>query len=194
MTKSESKYFNTAWKMDKALIELLAEKDFSYITVKEICHRAQVNRSTFYLHYENLGALLDESGERMIAQAMECFHEKDFPQRLKSCSLEELNFITPRYLLPYLTYIRDNRKLFCTMVDQASTLGLQKSYQSMFRKIFDPILARFQVPQEMRKYTMAFYIHGIVAIIMEWLKNECLESAEDIAQIIMENIKSPGAS
>ena len=49
MNKSESKYFNTALRLDEALIELLEEKDLEYITVKEICQRAGVNRSTFYL-------------------------------------------------------------------------------------------------------------------------------------------------
>lgn len=39
--------------MDKALFALLEEKDFEFITIKEICKKAQVNRSTFYLHYDN---------------------------------------------------------------------------------------------------------------------------------------------
>ena len=38
MNKNESKYFNTAINMDQAFLELLEKKDFSYITVKEICH------------------------------------------------------------------------------------------------------------------------------------------------------------
>ena len=32
-----------------------------YITVKEICEKAGVNRSTFYLHYENTTDLLQET-------------------------------------------------------------------------------------------------------------------------------------
>ena len=47
MNKSESKYFNTALLMDEALIQLLEVKDYEYITVKEICEKAGVNRSTF---------------------------------------------------------------------------------------------------------------------------------------------------
>lgn len=61
MNKNESKYFNTALKMDKAFLEILEGKDFAYITVKEICEKAGVNRSTFYLHYETIVDLLDES-------------------------------------------------------------------------------------------------------------------------------------
>lgn len=39
MNRSESKYFNTARRMDEALLSLLEEKDFAYITVREICAR-----------------------------------------------------------------------------------------------------------------------------------------------------------
>ena len=52
MNKSESKYYNTACLMDEALILLLEKKEYSFITVKEVCEKAGVNRSTFYLHYD----------------------------------------------------------------------------------------------------------------------------------------------
>ena len=66
MNKSESKYFNTATKMDIALISLLKKKPFEYITVSEICKTAGVNRSTFYLHYETVGDLLDETARYLL--------------------------------------------------------------------------------------------------------------------------------
>ena len=40
MKNYESKYFNTATKMDLALISLLKKKPFDYITVSEICEEA----------------------------------------------------------------------------------------------------------------------------------------------------------
>ena len=57
MNKSESRYFATAARMDEAFLTLLAKKNFEYITVKEICEVAGVNRSTFYLHYETMSDL-----------------------------------------------------------------------------------------------------------------------------------------
>ena len=65
MNKSESKYFNTALLMDEALIRLLEVKDYEYITIKEICEKAGVNRSTFYLHYETVNDLLSECLENI---------------------------------------------------------------------------------------------------------------------------------
>ena len=51
MNKNESKYFNTAIKMDQAFLELLEKKDFAYITVKEICHEAGVNRFIYIMKH-----------------------------------------------------------------------------------------------------------------------------------------------
>jgi len=61
MNKHDSKYFNTALYMDEALLVLLEKKDYEFITVKEICQIAGVNRSTFYLHYEKMDDLLEET-------------------------------------------------------------------------------------------------------------------------------------
>ena len=49
--------------MDEALLELLEKKDFAFLSVKEICQKAGVSRSTFYLHYETIDDLLEEATE-----------------------------------------------------------------------------------------------------------------------------------
>ena len=52
MNKAESKYFNTALLMNQALLYLLEKQEIDEITIKSICLKAGVNRSTFYLHYD----------------------------------------------------------------------------------------------------------------------------------------------
>ena len=52
--------------MDEALIQHINEKDYDYITITEICKRAGVNRSTFYLHYETVDAFLKEAIKKMM--------------------------------------------------------------------------------------------------------------------------------
>ena len=191
MNKSESRYFSTAVKMDRAFLELLDKKDLPFITVKEICERAGVNRSTFYLHYENIGDLLAESAEQMINDFLS--HIKtdsaEFITRLNTCPIEELYLITPQYLTPYLTYIRDNRRLFLTALENAETLRLNESYEKMMRHIIMPIFERFKVPERDRGYIMAFYIHGIMALISEWLRRDCCDSIDYVAGMIQGLVK-----
>ena len=114
MNQSESKYFNTAVRMDRALMVLLEKKGLEYITVSEICREAGVNRSTFYLHYETVGDLLKETTRYLLDDFLSYFSVETalINQRFESCSLRDLNFITEQYLTPYLTYIRDHRKVF----------------------------------------------------------------------------------
>ena len=42
-----------------AFLELRAQKSVEKITVKELCQKAQINKSTFYTHYEDIYALSD---------------------------------------------------------------------------------------------------------------------------------------
>ena len=60
--------------MNKAFISLLEEKSFEYITVSEICKKAGVNRSTFYLHYENTVDLLNETTRYLLDDFSACFN------------------------------------------------------------------------------------------------------------------------
>lgn len=185
MNKSESKYFNTALKMDKAFLQLLQKKEFAYITVKEICKEAGVNRSTFYLHYENIGDLLAESTEYMYRQFLSYMPEENCMKNMKECPLEELYLITPKYLRPYFTYIKEQKWLFKTVVENPVVLRLEDAYEQLFFHVFTPILERFQVPEENRKYMMVYYIHGIIAVTEQWLRQDCEDSVEHIMDIII---------
>lgn len=186
MNKSESKYFNTAIRMDEALLKLLEKKDFEYITIKEICETAGVNRSTFYLHYENTRELLTESIQYMNRQFINYFPSarKEVIKQIQTVSPHALVFINPEYLTSYLTYIREHKSLFCTAVQKADSMGLIQEYEKMFKHIFDPILERFNIPADERSYRMAFYINGIIAIVIQWLKTDCADSIAHISSII----------
>lgn len=186
MNRSESKYFATAARMDEAFLELLEKKDFTYITVKEICEKAGVNRSTFYLHYETVSDLLAESARYIITQFVEAMpHDTaEFMLQIQTRPLEELYLITPEYLTPYLNYIKKHRRIFRTTLDQTSVLGMNDAYLSLNRHVFMPILNRYQVPLSNQKYMMPFYINGIMGIVNEWLKEDCEDSIERIISVI----------
>lgn len=192
--RQQSRYFATAAKMDDALLALLEKKDFAYITVKEICAAAGVNRSTFYLHYETIGDLLDEAVERINEQFLD-YMDKDAEAivgRLRTCPVGELYLVTSEYLEPYLTYVREHRRLFATAMDKAGVLGLDGTYNKMARHVFGPILDRLGVPRADRPYLMRFYISGLMAIISEWLEGGCEDSIEHVVAIIQRCVVKPG--
>ena len=186
LNRSESKYFNTAVKMDEALIELLEKKSFEFITVKEICEKAGVNRSTFYLHYETVGDLLEETTRYMINKFLSYFTDEasEASVNVEDCELNSLNFITEKHLIPYLSFMKDHKRIFLASVNHTKTFGFERVYKRLFEGIFNPILERFDYPEEYRKYVMLFYLNGITAIVTGWLRDDCKMEIEKVADVV----------
>ena len=176
--------------MDKAFLELLGKKDFEFITVKELCEKAKVNRSTFYLHYETIEDLLTESVSYLNDQFLSYFpiDSVDFANKIHQADLHDLYLITPEMVNPYLTFIKENKRIFATVVEKADSLKMDVSYDKLFTAILSPILDRFSVPEKEKNYLMAYFMHGILAIIKEWLKTNCTDSIEFISNIIIKYI------
>ena len=165
---------------------LLEKKPFEYITVTEICRAAGVNRSTFYLHYENTCDLLDETVRNMVDDFLAYF-SPDFGKitmQFSECELKDMNYITDEYLHPYLSYVRDHQRILSTAIRRADTLGFEEIYKKLFQHVFNPILDRFHYPVDDRPYVMRFYLNGIHAVVAEWIKEDCKRPIEDISSVI----------
>lgn len=186
MDKKKSRYFETAAKMDDALLSLLEQKELPFITVKEICEKAQVNRSTFYLHYETIGDLLAETVEHVNRRFLDCMgkNPKALVPLIDELPIEKLRFVNADYLVPYLTFVKKNRKLFRTALDCPEVLGTRKTYQRMFEHVFSPILERYHVPEEDRRYLMTFYVHGLMAVVEEWMRNDCVDEIDRVVDVM----------
>ena len=191
MNKHESKYFNTASLFDEALISLLQKKDIEYITIKEICNMASVNRSTFYLHYENIDDLLNETLEYITKKLIGYFNiePSDFIESIDYSDKSDLNFINEKYLRPYLEFVKDNKKVFIAAFKNPSAMNCQEQYYNLEKYILYPILDKYNIPDEKKKYFLRFYVNGIMGIVKEWAIGDCIEDIDIILDIIMTCVK-----
>lgn len=194
MTQNESKYYNTACLMDEALIQLINEKDYDYITITEICKRAGVNRSTFYLHYETVDDLLKEAIKKI---------DDDFNSHMQGFGTNrdliidainnertyELSFINEKYLYPYLNYLKEHQKIYSISFKNPQILGSDEKYKALKKDFFNPILNAFRVPKDIQKYIFSYHFSGVTAIIKCWLNDGCSDSIEVVCNIITKCIK-----
>lgn len=192
MTKSESKYFNTALMMDETLIELLCKKDIQYISVKEICAKAGVNRSTFYLHYETISDLLEETIEHIQAEFQKSFHieSEDFIEEIDKMSLNELILVNDKFLNPYLNFVKEHKNIYRATINNPKTMRSEAKLATLYEHVLKPIFNRFGIPEEEHKYWLAYHINGMMAIVLEWLKWDCKESVEDVVNIIEKCVRT----
>ena len=182
MNKSESKYFNTALLMNEALLLLLETKEYEFITVTEICKKAGVNRSTFYLHYETIDDLLFETLNMINNKFNESFNNRKID--INSATKESLFLINDEYLIPYLIFIKENLRIYKLIHEKPFIFKKHTTFNIMYEKLFSKILEIYKVPEDEKEYVFSYYSFGLVAIIQRWIENNCSDDIEKIVNIM----------
>ena len=59
-TKNNKRFYETEIRMEAAMLEIMKNTEFEKITVKKICEKANVNRSTFYAHFIDIYDMIDK--------------------------------------------------------------------------------------------------------------------------------------
>ena len=181
MNKHESKYFYTANLMNQALLYLLEKKDIDYITVTEITQKAGVNRSTFYLHYDNIYDLFNETLENLNKEFLNPFTQKG---KLKISSSEDAFLITDEYLVPYLNFCKKHKRLLKLVHQKPHLFQNDYAYDKIYDTILYPAISQFINDSQERRYYLEFYTRGVVGIIHKWLDCDCDTEIQDLIKII----------
>ena len=181
MNKNESKYFYTASLMNQALLELLEKKDIEFITITEITQRAGVNRTTFYLHYDNIDDLLEETIEYINKKFISSFNINATP---KINSKESAFLITDNQLIPYLNFCKKNKRILKLIHKKPNLFQSEKAYKKMYETIFYPAISQFLSDETQKIYNLEFFTQGIKGIIYKWIELDCETDIEEIMKII----------
>lgn len=190
MNKNKSKYFNTAKKMNDALIRLLEIKNFENITVKDVCKFAKVNRSTFYLHYQNTYDLLDEIIDNLNLSFHKHLNTDSNRLNINKDKLGDLFFISDKYLISYLEFIKENKNIYKALKNNPYLFNANKTYEKIFTNVLSPIMTRFGIDEKWHKYMIDFYINGISSLILDWTYDDCKYSVNEISLLIKKLISS----
>ncbi len=181
MKKNDGKYFYTADLMNQALLALLEKKDFEFITVTEITKKAGVNRSTFYLHYDNLDELLEETLENLNKQFVSSFAVKP-PKNITS--KEDAFLITDDLLRPYLHFVKQNKRIFKLIHQKPQLFHTKQTYQTMYDDIFYPAISQFLSKETEKIYNLEFFTGGVAAIVHKWIDLDCVTELDELMKII----------
>ncbi|NQX47988.1 TetR/AcrR family transcriptional regulator [Paenibacillus tritici] len=158
--------------LKQSLISLLQEKNISQISVKELCAKADINRSTFYLHFANAYGLLEYVEQEIITSTRE-YLDKIEPSDSGAT-----------YILAFLDYIKKNDDLFTVMLIKSNDNVLFP--KRLLNEILMNIDSQLQlnVPENMKRFTYTYLVNGSLAIIQEWIRDSYSLSSHDLAQLI----------
>lgn len=172
-TKNNRRTLMTKILLKTSLIELMHHKSISQITIKEICEQADLNRSTFYLHYTDQFALLDNIENEIITTTFE--HLQNVGSTLNTLS----------YIEDFLSYVKENRDIFETLLCQPENASFQELF---IDKILEQLKGNlpFNSSDEKTKYIYTFLLHGCIHIIIDWIVNGFDISVQEAAKLIFE--------
>lgn len=181
MKKNDSKYFYTAKLMNQALLALLEKKDLEFISVTEITKKAGVNRSTFYLHYENIYELLEETINNLNKEFANSFNIKA-PFEIKT--KQDAFLITTDFLVPYLHFCKENKRVLKLVHQKPQLFQNKNAYQKIYDMILYPAISQFLKEENEKIYFLEFFTQGVVGIINKWLELDCTTEIEEVVEII----------
>lgn len=169
-----AKYTRQALK--DSLIELMKDQSIQKITVKALCEKADINRATFYGHYDNIESLLEEI-------------ETDFYNSVKDvfAGSTSLQYDIHSILVQILGSIRDQKELCRVLV---SPYGNKNFLERLLNMVYERAVAqleqRFPHAKKVQlERTYGFFAHGSVNTIVHWIQSGLKETPEEIATFIL---------
>ncbi len=178
MNKTDRRVQHTRERLQKALIELISECEYHVITIQDIVDRANVGRTTFYLHYNGKDDLFMSCHEAIVSE----FH---FGPR-HSLSREELlapeapagmasayRHLEARRAQLYPIFLGRDGSLILRHIRAQSTKEIETNLRAAFAESKDTI--PFNV--------LASYLAGAqIALVQWWLEKRRPHTPENLAQ------------
>lgn len=148
--------------LKNALMDLLSEKgSVTKISVRELCERADLNRSTFYAHYSEPNELLEEVEAELLDATRE---------HLQKIGAEN-DIGAHRYLLSFLIYIKENDKPFRTLlIDAGDPEFRSKFMQQSIIQFVENLNISF--PKDQEQYIYSYILNGSTGVIIQWMRSD----------------------
>ena len=157
-----------------ALMDLLKEKgSINKVSVRELCDRAELNRSTFYAHYQEPNDLLIEI-ETELLDATE--------EHLKKIGAEN-EIGAHKYILSFLQYIRQNDKPFrALLIDSTDPEFRSRFMQQSIIQFVENL--RIVLPKELEQYIFSYILNGSTGIIIQWIRSDYAADENEIVNLL----------
>ena len=157
----------------ECFLELLNDQPIQKITVKAICEKADINRSTFYRYYRDAYDLMEQIADDLWEEFRKQVVDLAFPDPQRA--LEVMFSAIKNDRLPYMTLLSQNTGIdyFSRMVENSYALyreGFEKRYPSL--------------SEQQRRRVYYFLTEGCLAVTTDWIRSGMQESPAEMARLV----------
>lgn len=163
MKMTDLKSENTKKSLAKSLKTLMKKKKFNKITINDIVKLSNVNRNTFYYHFEDINALLKWTFEQETFDFLKTFDmTTDFQKAL--------NFI--------IDYVEDNKHILNCVTNSLGREQMKQFFSDDLKDVVKMIIdasekeLNLKVNDDFKKYLCNFYTEAIAGNLLAYFKNK----------------------
>ena len=152
--------------LKKTLTTLMEEKELRKITVKEITERANINRGTFYLHYQDIYDMVEKLGDEIIIKVMKII-DKSNPIGM--------NFLFLPVLIKIIEYFYEDNKFISALISlNGDPNFITKITNIMIEYTMETYKKEFVGHSENYiKVVTTFVVSGGIGVFTDWFKDGC---------------------
>ena len=148
--------------IENALLLLLDEKELHQISVKEICHRANVARSTFYAYYDVIDDCLLGIENRFLHEIIEMSMELENRENVTSIDLS--------FFEETIGYIQENQqKLYLFMIKRYNARFVNRWKDAIKYHLYQQMPN--QISGKNKELTLEIIASGTIGAYQYWLRN-----------------------
>ncbi|WP_336773317.1 TetR/AcrR family transcriptional regulator [Paenibacillus sp. MMO-58] len=173
MNENDLRIIKTKRALHEALLALLKNQTLESISVSVLCREAGVNRGTFYLHYNDVGALFDEHLNNLLKDLEESYYE---PYR----HVSELNhsMLDPGTIRIF-HHVKKYQPFYEIVFDKRSSISY---YYSLFEKIKALIIESTGLSGQSNSFIVAYQVNAIMGLLIQWNEEGFSQTPEHMSE------------
>lgn len=158
-----------------AFVELLSNKKLNEITIKELCEKADINRGTFYLHYQDIYDLKQQIEADLCEELANLI--MPFP------NVKELDFYQLFYNM--FSFTKKNADLFNALLGPNGDISFLTNLKDLFKEYYlSPIMQGQPIAYTRNiEYAYDFISAGFTGLVASWLGNDNSYSIDEMANL-----------
>jgi AcrR family transcriptional regulator len=168
--KTDARVRYTKMVVRESLLKLLAQKPIQKVTVKEICELSQINRATFYTHYQDPYDLLEQIENELFNDISSTLMMK--LDDMDNLITEVFQVIGKNIDLCRVLFSDNGDKMFLRRILDVSRDLTLSGWRKQYPKAS---------PQQL-DYLYAFVIGGSGAVIEQWVRSGMKETPVRLAE------------
>lgn len=178
MNHQKNKHFQkTDKKIQEAVLAIINENKTPTIT--EICQRAHINRTTFYLHYVDIVDLLETLQSQIFQAFTNSYQEKNIDLSLMSYS---------SYVL-FCQHVQENKLFYKFYFKVNTSFPLKDGYEYLWEHVIIPYFHQQSIDQKaIMELRFICFQAGFTMTLKHWVDQDCQLSCQEIATILSECI------